>query len=87
MKNFLDYMINDGKGNINFEYINYINTINGLINNGSDEINKYNNYINNNKYKFPSFNELNKWHNLANVEQPNDIPRFFCTYLWMWIHH
>ncbi len=86
MKNFLDYIINDGKGNINIDYIKYINTINGLINNGSNEIYEYNNYINNNQYKFPSFNELNKWQSIANIEQPYNIPQFFCTYLWMMIH-
>ena len=86
VNNFLDNIINDYKGNINIEYVKYINIIESLINNGFNETNEYNNYINNINNSHLNFPSLNEIKNLIKSEQPSNINRNFCVYLWMYLH-
>lgn len=71
---FIKYIKCDLTGNINVYYVNYIKTINNLINQNQYEINIYN------KNNFPPISNLiNKSNNL------DERLRMFCVYLWYYV--
>jgi hypothetical protein len=84
---FLNYISTDTEGNINIYYNNYTNTIDGLINNGSLEIEQYNNYINNSHRKFPNIQELNKITDHCKKEHSENFHSNFCSHIWLHVHH
>ena len=87
MLSFLHFIDNDIKGQINIEYFKYINTINNLANNGSNEISQYNNFINNSTKNYPDMNKVNDLFNKAKQDNPIDFHRMFCVYMWYYIYH
>jgi hypothetical protein len=84
---FLNFMNNDINGSINSKYINYLVAIDNLSNNGSYEINQYENFINNTTKSFPNLNKLNNLINMAKEKNPINFHSTFCVYLWYWIYH
>ena len=84
---FLNYISTDGNGNINICYNNYTNTIDGLINNGSLEIEQYNNYINNSQLNFPNIQKLNNIAEHCKKEHDENIRSNFCSHIWLHVYH
>ncbi len=87
VNDFLNYISNDTKGHINIYYTNYINTINGLINNGTLEIEQYNNYINNSHKSFPNIHELNNIANHCKKKHGASYLSNFGSHLWLYVYH
>ena len=84
---FLQYIDNDITGSINYNYVNYLVPLNNLANNGSYEVNQYNNFINNSTKNYPNVSQLNDLINMSKKKNPLHFHRMFCVYLWYWIYH
>jgi hypothetical protein len=87
VNDFLNYISNDINGSININYNNYINTIDGLINNGTFEIEQYNNYINNSQINFPNIQQLNNIAEHCKKDHSENYRSHFSSHIWLYVYH
>ncbi len=87
VNDFLNYISNDSNGYINIYYNNYKNTIDGLINNGSLEIEQYTNYINNSNKTFPTIEQLNYIIEHCKKDHTESYRCQFSSHIWLFVYH